>query len=128
MDEETKIEAAARAAHEANRAWCLAIGDFSQPSWDNAPHWQKESARSGVRLIIADPGTTPRQSHENWLRDKTLDGWKYGPVKDVEKKEHPCFVPYDDLPALQRVKDSVFGAVVRSILAAAENAQMLGKG
>ena len=26
------------------------------------------------------------------------DGWKYGPVKDPEKKEHPCFVPYDDLP------------------------------
>jgi hypothetical protein len=27
-------EAAARAAHEANRAYCLALGDTSQPAWD----------------------------------------------------------------------------------------------
>ena len=31
------IEACARAAHEANRAYCLALGDTSQPSWDDAP-------------------------------------------------------------------------------------------
>ena len=36
MDEK-KIEACARAAHEANRAYCIAIGDTSQPSWDDAP-------------------------------------------------------------------------------------------
>lgn len=119
MDMEQRIEAAARAAHEANRAWCLALGDTSQVPWDDAPEWQRESARSGVRQILADPGTTPAQSHENWLRDKAADGWKYGPVKDIEKKEHPCFVPYMDLPVAQRAKDSIFGAVVRALLGAA---------
>ena len=24
-------------------------------------------------------------------------GWKYGPVRDELKKEHPCLVPYEDL-------------------------------
>ena len=31
-----------------NRAYCLALGDTSQPAWDEAPDWQQSSARSGV--------------------------------------------------------------------------------
>lgn len=120
MSTEERIEAAARAAHEANRAWCLALGDTSQVSWDDAPDWQRESARSGVRQILANPDTTPASSHENWLRDKAADGWKYGPVKNVERKEHPCFVPYARLPEAQRAKDHIFGAVVRAVLYAVD--------
>jgi len=48
MNERDVIEACARAAHEANRAYCLAIGDVSQTSWDDAPEWQRSSARNGV--------------------------------------------------------------------------------
>lgn len=112
MDEKT-IEACARAAHEANRAYCIALGDTSQPSWDEAPEWQKSSARNGVLGALA--GNTPEQSHESWLAEKRATGWKYGPEKDAEKREHPCFVPYAALPLAQRAKDSVFVEVVRAV-------------
>ncbi len=36
MDERV-LEACARSAHEANRAYCIALGDLSQPAWDDAP-------------------------------------------------------------------------------------------
>lgn len=36
------------------------------------------------------------------------DGWKYGPNKDFERKEHPCLVPYNELPEIQQRKDAVF--------------------
>ena len=39
-----------------------------------------------------------------------------GPVKDPEKKEHPCFLPYDELPLSQRIKDYLFTAVVEAAL------------
>lgn len=117
MTHETIIEAAARAAHEANRAWCLAHGDTSQPSWDDAPDWQRSSCTNGVRGVIA--GNGPRESHQSWLDEKASTGWKYGPVKDPEKREHPCFVPYDELPAEQKAKDGIFVATVRAFLAAA---------
>lgn len=107
---------AARAAHEANRVLCLALGDTSQPKWDDAPDWQKLSAMQGVQLILDHPETTPEQSHESWLKVKEDTGWKYGPVKDPEKKEHPCFIPYGELPANQRLKDEMFGLVVRAVL------------
>lgn len=106
----------ARAAHEANRAWCLAHGDHSQPSWEDAPDWQKESAIEGVKGVLR--GNTPEQSHESWLAHKRAEGWVYGPVKDPAKKEHPCMVPYAELPPEQRAKDSIFVGVVRAMLKA----------
>ena len=111
-DEKT-IEACARAAHEVNRAYCLALGDASQPSWDEAPDWQKASSRNGVAGALG--GNTPEQSHESWLAEKRATGWKYGPVKDPTKKEHPCFVPYAELPDAQQAKDHLFTATVREV-------------
>jgi hypothetical protein len=116
MNNTDKIEACARAAHEANRAYCIAIGDTSQPSWDDAPQWQKDSAINGVDGVLK--GNTPHESHVSWLAEKERTGWKYGPVKDPEKKEHPCFVAYDQLPPEQRQKDAVFVGTVRTMATA----------
>lgn len=107
------LEACARAAHEANRAYCIAIGDTSQPSWDDAPEWQRTSALNGVRGVL--DGNTPEQSHESWLAEKAATGWRYGPVKDPDRKEHPCFVPYAELPPAQQAKDALYVAVVRAM-------------
>jgi RyR domain len=108
-----RIEACARAAHEVNRAYCIALGDYSQPAWDNAPEWQQTSARNGVAGVLN--GNTPEQSHESWLAEKAATGWRYGPVKNPEAKEHPCFVPYSELPAEQRVKDTIYVATVTAM-------------
>lgn len=110
-----QIENTARTAHEVNRAYCIALGDNSQPSWEEAPDWQKDSARNGVKFHSKEP-RTPEESHESWLKQKEAEGWKYGPVKDADKKEHPCFLPYHRLPEEQKVKDYLFKAVIESML------------
>lgn len=113
----TIVDAAARAAHEANRAWCLAHGDTSQIAWEGAPEWQRVSCIHGVEGVM--DGNGPRESHERWLAEKAATGWKYGPVKNPEAKEHPWFVAYDRLPSEQKAKDAIFVAVVQAILGAA---------
>ncbi len=105
----------AKACHEVNRAYCASIGDNSQPSWDDAPDWQKESAINGVLFHLRNRSAGPQGSHENWLRDKTAAGWVLGPVKDAEKKEHPCMIPYDQLPKEQQAKDALFVAIVHAL-------------
>ena len=120
MTQDELITAAAQAAHEANRAYCIALGDASQMPWESAPEWQKTSARNGVIGVVS--GNTPEQSHESWLAEKQAAGWKYGAVKDAEKREHPCFVPYWQLPPAQRAKDGVFVSTVRALLAALADA------
>lgn len=110
----------ARICHEANLAYCSSIGDQSQLSWDAAPEWQRESAVNGVQfhLTEAEAGRepSPSASHENWLKEKTEQGWRYGPEKNVETKEHPCFLPYDELPTEQKQKDFIFIGIVKAFL------------
>jgi len=110
----------ARICHEANKAYCMTIGDNSQLHWDEAPEWARTSAIAGVMAIKASPNLTPERSHEGWLKHKREDGWKYGPVKDPVKKEHPCFVPYNDLPQEQRMKDHLFTTIVKTLLTTME--------
>jgi hypothetical protein len=108
------IENIAKIAHEANKAYCQTIGDNSQPAWEDAPEWQRTSAVNGVKFHLDHPDSQPEDSHWSWLEVKKADGWKYGPVKDPEKKEHPCYVPYAELPEAQRIKDYIFTGIVKS--------------
>lgn len=107
-----EIEQIAKVAHETNRAFCESIGDPSQKPWDQAEQWQRESAMKGVEFALSNPDAPAAAQHEAWLADKTADGWRYGAVKNSETKEHPCFLPYSQLPVEQRLKDYLFKAVV----------------
>ena len=110
-----KIEDIARVAYNVNRAYCEAMGDRSFGPWDLAPDWQKDANRAGVKFHLENPDAPPRASHESWRDMKTADGWKYGPVKNTDKKEHPCMMPFAALPPEQRAKDHLFKAVVDSL-------------
>lgn len=110
------IEEIASVAHEANRAYCIVLGDSSQVAWPDAPDWQKASSIEGVRVLAADRRKTPAQLHDCWTAVKKREGWVYGPTKDVERKQHPCILPYYLLPEEQKVKDSLFRAVVLALL------------
>lgn len=111
-----EVEQIAKIAHQANKAYCESIGDLSQVDWDSAPEWQRSSAVTGVQFIRDNPCAHPGEVHESWLRQKFSDGWTYGPVKDPEKKEHPCCVEYAALPTEQIAKDHLFKAVAKSLL------------
>lgn len=112
---ETENEKIARICHEVNRAYCAAIGDFSQAPWDQAPSWQRHSALLGVEFAKANPHAGPDASHKSWMRQKLLEGWKQGLVKDPKKKEHPCMVAFEDLPKEQQAKDYLFTAIVKAL-------------
>lgn len=111
-----KVEQIAEICHEANRVYCKSIGDYSQPTWANAPDWQKKSAIAGVKYHMENPNFLPEDSHNSWLREKEADGWSYGDVKDPVAKTHPCFVPYAELPVEQQKKDHLFLNIVRALI------------
>lgn len=103
-------------AHEANRALCRVLGDNSQPTWDDAPDWQRSSAIAGIEGIANGSIQQPRDAHDSWSDHKRKEGWTWGEVKDPVLKTHPCLVPYDQLPAEQQIKDHLFFAIVRALI------------
>ena len=109
------LQSIAMICHEANRAYCNSIGDASQVAWADAPEWQRDSAIAGVKFHLDSLANgevaSNSASHDSWMEQKLRDGWKYGPVKDAEKKEHPCIVPYSELPSEQQAKDALFASI-----------------
>ncbi len=108
-------EDVARVAHQVNKAYCESLGDFSQVEWEKAPEWQKDSAKNGVVFQFENPDAPASASHESWAAQKIAEGWGYGPVKDPEKKQHPCLVAFKDLPQEQKAKDFIFKGVVQAL-------------
>lgn len=113
-----QIEQIAELAYEVNRAYCKAIGDASFPAWNDALSWQRAVNMGGVRFhlrhLSAGQIPPPSQGHTAWVEKRVACGWRYGPVEDMEKKEHPYIAPYDQLPVEQQVKDYLFAAVVKT--------------
>jgi len=105
----------AKVAHEVNRAFCEAIGDTSQLSWDKAPEWQRRSALEGVLFHLTNPDARPEAAHENWSKLKVKEGWVHGEVKSEDAKTHPCLLPFSELPVAQQAKDYLFRTIVHQL-------------
>jgi hypothetical protein len=111
--ENEMLDNIASICHDANRRLCITFGDHSQPLWEDAPDWQKESARKGVVLHM-NQNVGPEASHESWMNEKIENGWKFGPVKDPDRKEHPCIRPFSELGPDQQAKDYLFRGIVHA--------------
>jgi RyR domain len=46
-----------------------------------------------------------KNAHEIWARQRLADGWSYGSRRDDVQKQHPCLIPYEDLPESEKVYD-----------------------
>ena len=44
-------------------------------------------------------------NHNVWSRGRLDAGWSLGPQRDDAKKQHPCLVPYDELPESEKEVD-----------------------
>ena len=113
-----QAEEIAYVCHTANRALQKLQADPTipvSPRWKELDPETKASAIDGVQAILDGRVKSPAESHANWMDFKISNGWKFGPVKDEDKKEHPLLVPYEELPEAQRVKDSLFGAIVGAL-------------
>jgi ryanodine receptor 2 len=43
--------------------------------------------------------------HEVWAKARIAEGWKQGPKRNDERKEHPCLVPYSELSESEKEYD-----------------------
>ena len=43
--------------------------------------------------------------HEVWAQSRMKQGWTYGEERNDVLKQHPCLVPYDELPEVEKAYD-----------------------
>jgi ryanodine receptor 2 len=43
--------------------------------------------------------------HEVWAKSRLDQGWTYGPERSDELKHHPCLIPYEELPEIEKAYD-----------------------
>lgn len=58
-----------------------------------------------------------RNNHENWAKQRIEEGWTAGSRRDDIKKEHPCLIPYEDLPESEKNYDRISSIeIIKAIL------------
>jgi hypothetical protein len=102
----------------------------SMVTWDDLPETLRESNRCqaddieakmeavGMRIVPLDERSSQpakltddeieilaEREHLRWMRERELQGWTYGPEKDVATKTSPDLVPWEDLDEEARHKD-----------------------
>lgn len=43
--------------------------------------------------------------HEVWAQSRIEQGWTYGEERSDELKQHPCLIPYEELPEVEKDYD-----------------------
>ena len=46
-----------------------------------------------------------KNAHDIWAQQRLDEGWTYGPQRDDQAKQHPCLVPYEELPDSEKEYD-----------------------
>lgn len=113
--DDAAIDRIAHVAHEAVRAWAVALGQPALPAWEAAEDWMIASTRAAVRFRLEHPDAPPSAQHDQWMAEKRETGWAYGPVKDADAKTHPLMVPYAELPEAERRKDALIQGVIDAL-------------
>ena len=105
----------ARMVHDANRTYCESQGDLSQVAWEDVNPELQASAVDGVDYFMKFPEADAEDMHDNWMKFKLAHKWKFGEVKSVFRKTHPCLVPYEELPKGEQIKDKLFMAICTAL-------------
>ena len=43
--------------------------------------------------------------HEVWAQSRMEQGWTYGEERNDALKHHPCLIPYEELPEMEKAYD-----------------------
>lgn len=69
---------------------------------------------NSISGILGGDIKSVEESHDNFVRCKKADGWKFSNVYSIENKTNPRLTTFDKLPPNERMKESLFFACVYS--------------
>lgn len=55
--------------------------------------------------VLALAEQLAKNTHEVWAASRIREGWTLGPRRSDERREHPCLIPYEELPEEEKEYD-----------------------
>lgn len=76
------------------------IVDGAEPrtDWWFLPEDEQAMTMQAVTALRDAPEISPQQNHERWVEIMLERGWTIGPEVDLDRKEHPFLIPFEELP------------------------------
>jgi len=123
-----QIETIAKAIHEDYRTynsgsrydmpWEILPDDIKQSNRDQAQEFvgyvnlfglnvdfDIKSAKQIKQLTNEQIEILANRIHEIWMKSKKIAGWRYGAMRNDEKRLHPMLIPYNELSIEEKDKD-----------------------
>lgn len=101
--------------HEVVRAYVEARGGYMTP-WSDARPGERKAMLHVVRNVRRQPDTPPGERHAAWCDRRRAEGWRWGPVLDIEAKAHPSLMPWPELPEDDRVRECLMIGAVKCLM------------
>jgi RyR domain len=73
-----------------------------------ATHQPRPVESTGIELsedLLALTEQLAENAHDHWARRRIAEGWSWGAARDDAARNHPCLVPYDQLPESEKQYD-----------------------
>lgn len=87
--------------------------DGTKPAdWNNLTEESKEASVKAFKEIMEGDFQNAEDLHNLWMRIKVDNGWTLGEF-NLEKKTHPCIIPYADLIPSEKAKDEIWWEISR---------------
>lgn len=115
------IEKVSRVIYAAIREWCTATGqpidnDSNTGEWVCLPlNYQNHVKRVVATYFDSMKVPTAKELHDDCLNVAVKGGWLHGEF-NRKRKTHPDILPWQELSFVQRQKDYIFAALLRSYL------------
>ncbi len=120
-----ETDAVAKQAHNTYADHCRTAGQDAK-DWDQAEDWQRDSTRSLVARVRANPNYSALDAHRDWAAERYQQGWTWGETRDNAAKKNPLLpksmdeadvqVNFNGLSSIERAKDDLLINCVRGML------------
>lgn len=83
--------------------------------WELMSEEERNGLISRVNIKLTRPEMSAELLHNEWMDMMISEGWRYGPLKDVNKKSDPMLLSYNDLIIEYRMLDVIISRIVSTL-------------
>jgi len=101
----------AKICHKQHSLYVETLGQETG-DWADLPQEHKATVISSIVNIASGSITSPRQSHDNFVKRKLAAGWTFGETHSHKNMTNPRLVEYDLLSTENKIKEGIFFGLV----------------